>query len=144
MSNWQFIPSVLALVWAGVSLGGSLIATPAKFAAPSLTMPTALEVGRAQFQWVGIGEMLLAAGLISTLLIIGKMDWRLAAVPVGLFAIQRLAVMPSLDARTLQVIAGEPVGPSSLHIAYIVLEVAKFLSLLGAGVWGLSSLMRQG
>ena len=43
----------IALVWAGVAIGGSLIATPAKFQAPSLSMTTALEVGRAQFFWVG-------------------------------------------------------------------------------------------
>ena len=142
MSNWHFLPSATALIWSGVALGGSLIATPAKFQAPSLTMPTALEVGRAQFQWVGLGEALLCVVLIAAVFTVGKLDWRLAAVPVVLFAIQRLAVMPSLDARTLQVIAGADVGPSSLHIVYIVLEVAKFAALLTAGIWGLAALAR--
>lgn len=144
MTSWQFLPSATALVWAGVSLGGSLIATPAKFQAPSLSMPTALEVGRAQFQWVGLGEAVLAVALMITLLTIGKMDWRLGAVPLVLLAIQRLAIMPPLDARTLQVIAGHDVGSSSLHIAYIVLEIAKFLALLAAGIGGLHALARQG
>lgn len=144
MSSWHFLPSATALIWAGVALGGSLIATPAKFQAPSLAMPTALEVGRAQFQWVGVGEAALAAALIAIMFTIGRIDWRLAAAPLILFAIQRLAVMPALDARTLQVIAGQDVGPSSLHIVYIVLEVAKFVALLVAGLGGLQALARQG
>lgn len=138
------LPSATALVWAGASLGGSLIATPAKFQAPSLTMPTALEVGRAQFQWVGVGEGALAVVLIVSMLTIGKLDWRLAAAPLVLFAIQRLGVMPILDARTLQVIAGQDVGPNSLHLIYIGLEIAKFLALLVVGLGGLQALARQG
>ena len=38
-----FLP-VLMLVWAGVTIGGSLIAAPAKFGAPSLDLRMALEV----------------------------------------------------------------------------------------------------
>ncbi|KJS39416.1 MAG: hypothetical protein VR74_02205 [Hyphomonas sp. BRH_c22] len=60
---------VLALVWAGVSLGGSLVAAPAKFRAPSLEVMTALEVGRAQFLWVGITEAIICAGIIALLLL---------------------------------------------------------------------------
>lgn len=130
-------PGIL-LLWAGLSLGGSLIATPAKFQAPSLSLATALEVGRATFQWMGVAEAALCAVLIVALFLRRGAGWRLALVPIGLFAVQRLAVMQALDARTLAVIAGENVGESSLHGLYVVLEVGKFLALLVLGAVGLT------
>jgi hypothetical protein len=38
--------AALLLLWAGVLLGVSVLAAPAKFAAPRLTLPVALDVGR--------------------------------------------------------------------------------------------------
>ena len=64
MTRAAIAAAVPALVWAGVTIGGSLIAAPAKFGAPSLDLPTALEVGRAQFFWVGIAEGALCAALV--------------------------------------------------------------------------------
>ncbi len=126
-----------ALLWAGVSLGGALIAAPAKFQAPSLTLPVALEVGRAQFRWVGYGEWGLCIAFVLSLFLLGGLNWRWALIPLALFAIQQFAVMPPLDARTLQVIAGDVVEKSSLHIIYIVLEFLKFFSLTGIGLGAL-------
>ncbi len=56
--------STFAALWAGTVLGGSLIAAPAKFQAPSLTRAVALDVGRMQFYWLGIAEMALCALLL--------------------------------------------------------------------------------
>lgn len=123
---------VLLLVWAGVSLGGSLVAAPAKFRAPSLEMTTALEVGRAQFLWVGITEAVLCAGIIASLLLWPATYWKCMTAPVALFAFQRLAVMPALDAQTLEVIGGAPAGETHLHTVYIILEVLKLLMLVAA------------
>lgn len=136
MNRLSSLAPGVALVWAGVSLGGSLIAAPAKFQAPSLTLPTALEVGRAQFLWVGIGEGILCAAFLLALVLFRGVNWGLAVIPVLLFAVQRLVVMPPLDARTLQVIAGQDVGESGLHVVFIILEVAKFLALGAAGFVG--------
>ena len=44
----KFLPAIY-LIWAGLILGVSFIATPVKFQAPHLTMPVALEVGKATF-----------------------------------------------------------------------------------------------
>ena len=125
---------VLALLWAGVSLGGSLVAAPAKFRAPSLDRPTALEVGRAQFFWVGVTEAVLCAVLIGALVLDATGPWRWLVVPVVLFAIQRLVIMPPLDARTRRLIREERVGASRLHLVFVVLEVVKFASLVVGGV----------
>ena len=141
MNSAAFIPAALAVLWAGVALGGSLIAAPAKFQAPSLSMPSALEVGRAQFLWVGIGEALVCGLLIAALVFIPAPGSGLFVIPIILFALQRLAVMPVLDARSLRVIEGGTAGPRSLHRVYILLEVAKFLMLLGAAARSFANIL---
>lgn len=144
MSKRSSLAPGLALVWAGMVIGGSMIAAPAKFEAPSLTLPTALEVGRAQFFWLGIGEGIVCIAFVLSVLLLGGINRWLAAVPVVLLAVQRFALMPSLDARTLQVIAGEAVGESQLHLAFVVLEVLKILALLAIGAVGLRVAERRG
>ena len=130
----------LAFMWAGLSLGGTLIAAPAKFEAPNLPLPLALEVGRAQFFWVGIAEYCL--GLVMALLLLLGTGRRrfLFLIPLVLLIIQRAVLMPVLDAQTMNVIAGAPVPDRLLHRIYIVLEISKFLSLL---VFGFRSLARM-
>lgn len=89
---------VVVLVWAGVTIGGSLIAAPAKFAAPSLDLRMALEVGHEQFFWIWIAERLLCAVLIGALVFRPPAArWWLAA-PILVFALQQLFVVPLLDA----------------------------------------------
>lgn len=124
---------LLALIWAGVSLGGSLVAAPAKFRAPSLTRPTALEVGRVQFLWVGVTEAILCVVLVGALLPGATDAWKWLVVPIVILAFQRLAIMPPLDTRTRRLIRGEQVGASHLHHVYVVLEVGKFASLVVGG-----------
>jgi hypothetical protein len=46
MTKLPFL-SVLFILWAGLILGVSFIATPVKFMAQHLTMPVALEIGKA-------------------------------------------------------------------------------------------------
>lgn len=58
--------AALLFVWAGVLLGISFVATPAKFLAPSLPMVQALDVGRWTFHvlaWIEWGFVLVAASL---------------------------------------------------------------------------------
>lgn len=135
------IAPILVLIWAGVSLGGSLIAAPAKFQAPSLSLSTALEVGQAQFRWMGVTEAILCTGMIISLFLGPTAHWKWMVAPVALFAIQRLAVMPTLDARTLEVIDGAPAGETSLHLIYIVLEGLKFFALIAVASLSLHSML---
>ena len=125
---------VLALVWAGVTIGGSLIAAPSKFQAPSPTLAQVLEVGRAQFFWLGVAEGLLCLGLIGALALraAGTRQWM--GAPILVFGMQWLILMPLLDERTVRRIAGEPVGDSHLHLVFIVLEIVKVAALVAVGV----------
>ena len=133
---------VLLLLWAGVTIGGSLIAAPAKFGAPSLDLPTALEVGREQFFWVGVAEGAACAALIGALVFraAGAVWW--LWVPVGLFAVQRLVLMPLLDARTVRAIAGESLPDSYLHLVFVVLEFVKVAALVAGGIAALRTVPR--
>lgn len=136
----SLLPPALLLLWSGVSLGGALIAAPAKFQAPSLTLPVALEVGRAQFQWIGRGELIICMLTVLAAFYCRPPYWRWVAVPVALFVVQYFVIMPPLDTRTQAVIAGAQQNGTILHLSYVVLEVTKFCALAGVGYFGLTKL----
>jgi hypothetical protein len=48
--------TALLLLWAGVVIGVSFLAAPAKFAAPSLSLPVAMDVGRQEFGTLNLVE----------------------------------------------------------------------------------------
>lgn len=137
MKLGESFASSLAFLWAGLVIGGSLIAAPAKFNAPTLTLPTALEVGREQFFWIGIGEGLLCTVLIGVLIVTRSRTWALWAPPIAVLMAQRLMIMPILDLRTVSIIAGQAVPPSNLHVLFIVLEVVKVVMLIAVAAWQL-------
>lgn len=127
----------LALVWAGLSLGVSFIATPAKFLAPSLSLPVALDVGRATFHLYNGLEFALAG--LAAILALAASDRRrvlLAFVaPLCLVLVQAFWLLPVLDQRVERLQAGLALAPSSLHIVYIAAEAGKVLLLLSAALW---------
>lgn len=119
----------VALLWAGIVVGCSFIATPAKFKAPSLSLPTALEVGRATFRSMVLAELILVvAGVVLLVQMRSRRSWFWLAIAI--LAIQWLGVMPMLNARTDAVIAGTSTSGPPWHLAYILLEVIKVAALL--------------
>jgi len=141
MASLAIFPPAIGLTWAGLSLGGSLIAAPAKFKAPSLDMPTALDVGRAQFAWLGYTEWVLLFLLIGALFLSRfDLDWRFYLLPIILFLIQQFGLMPKLDAITLERINGSGVNSGYLHITVIAAEVLKFLALMSISLFTLITL----
>lgn len=130
----------IALLWAGTVIGGSLIAAPAKFQVEALTMPVALLVGRAQFTWLAIAELVLVALAVASVVFakhrgVQLRRWPsvLFAIAIVIFAVQQLALMPQLHSRSLRIIAGETVTENGLHLVYVVVECLKVivLSLIG-------------
>lgn len=120
-----------------------MIAAPAKFQAQSLSLPLALDVGRAQFLLIGIVEGVLCAAFLLALIFARGVNWNLAALPCLLVLLQRFIIMPPLDARTVQIIAGTSVGESHLHIVFIVVEIIKLIILLAIARIGLSAATRN-
>lgn len=125
------LPRKICLIWAGLSIGGVWIAAPAKFTAPSLSLATALEVGRAQFFWLSIGQLLISATLLLCLGWARRFAWRACGLAILAFLAQ-LSILAFLDRITLSVMNG---GGSDgvLHATFLVLEAVKLACLLVAG-----------
>jgi len=125
---------VLALycaAWAGIVIGVSFIATVAKFAAPSLTRPVALDVGAhtfamlARIEWglaILLGLLILAAGM-------QRLRLFLFFLIAAILAFEAIWLYPQLNARTALVIAGQPLPPSPLHAFSVAAESAKVILL---------------
>jgi hypothetical protein len=125
----------LIILWAGVLIGISFLAAPAKFNAPSLTLPVAMEVGRQEFgilNRVEIGFAVLTLALAAYLRP-GRLIWLALGIAALVVAVQALWLLPVLDARALSIIQGETPPAAPWHTLYIVLEVSKLLALLVAG-----------
>ncbi|MDQ8732311.1 hypothetical protein [Bradyrhizobium sp. LHD-71] len=135
--NWNMVVAVLALVWAGLVIGVSGLATPVKFNAPSLTLPVALDVGRVTFNLLARVEWGLATALVLSGIAARVSYWRwlLIALVVAIVLAQSFWLLPALDARVSAVIAGTPLPPSSLHGWYVAGEAMKIgaLTLIGLG-----------
>ncbi len=128
------------LLWAGVSIGVAFLATPAKFLAPSLALPVALDVGRHTFRVYNNVEL----ALFALLLILGlwaqrRWRWYLGALVAGAIVLaQALWLIPALDLRVLALQAdATPLPPSNMHTVYVALEALKVLWLLTMGFGGL-------
>lgn len=130
---------LIPAVWAGLLAGVSFIATPVKFAAPSLELPVALDVGRVTFGLFSRIEWGAAAVLLAALLLAGLPRRRslAAAWLVLLLALQGLWLLPALDARVALVIAGTPAPPSWHHGLYAGAELLKLVTLSGLALAGL-------
>lgn len=121
----QIVPAFV-FVWAGVALGGNLVAAPAKFQVSTLTLAELLQVGRSQFAWIGGVEMVLAAMVVTMLLFSGaRANWPLL-VAESVFLLQQIALQPLLQDRSDIIISGGPSSGSHLHILFVAAEIIKF------------------
>jgi hypothetical protein len=128
----------LMLLWAGLSLGVAFVATPAKFLAPSLSLPVALDVGRRTFQVYNGAELVLLGLLVVAAVWVGaRRRWILAlGVPAAISLLQALWLLPALDVRVSTILRGGQPPPSDLHAVYIAAEVLKLAWLMGFGLIG--------
>lgn len=132
--------TVVALLWAGLVLGVSFVATPIKFRARSLTLPVALDVGRATFHALARAEWVLGVVLLMTLFVDGDpglvVGGGVALVAIILL-VQASYLIPRLDIRVAAVIAGTPMAKSKLHLVFAGLEFVKIVALIVVGVGGM-------
>ncbi len=124
----------MALVWAGMVLGVSFLATPAKFLTPSLPLPVALDVGRHTFRVFGRVEVALAA-LLGLRAATARPTRPLDLAPGLMVLAQALWLRPRLEVRMQQIMDSKVVPRSSrLHLAYVACETAKLAALLALGL----------
>lgn len=125
--------SVLAvplLLWAGLAIGGNLIAAPAKFDVDVLSLGDLLRVGRAQFAWLGSAEIFFAVLTVVICLFITGWPRRAAAIAVFILALQQLGFQPILQDRTDMILTGQTPPETHLHLWFIGAEVAKVALLI--------------
>lgn len=130
--------AIVALVWTGMVIGVSGLATPVKFQASSLSLPVALEVGHVTFRAFSRVEWLLTLLLLLSGAMAGLRARAGLWLPIGLIAAVVLAqafwLLPVLDARIAAVISGNPFPPSHVHLFYVIAEGAKLVMLLAIGI----------
>lgn len=124
----KLLPAVY-LIWAGLILGVSFIATPIKFQAPHLTMPVALEVGKATFHLFNLIEWCVIIAALILIAISSKTtrNWSMAVALLSIVMLQTFWLLPVLDVRADTVIAGGTPDPGHYHWFYIAAEMAKLI-----------------
>jgi len=133
MNRWFPVRYIAALVWMGMLIGISFLEAPLKFQAPSVTLAIGLEVGRLVFQALNKVEWMLWA--FTALSVILSSSNRLSSGIVAfLFLIllgQTFYLLPILDQRAVEIIAGGQPEASNMHFYYVALEVVKLGLLTG-------------
>jgi hypothetical protein len=138
-----FLPFV-ATLWLGLLLGVSFLATPVKFEAASLALPVALEVGRVTFALLAKVEWLFSAAIVVAVLLSPPprlLRWSCSGALMLFLLVQALWLLPALDARVADVLAGGAVAPTNHHLLYVGAELSKALALLALSaeaLWSLS------
>lgn len=133
------VATALTFVWFGMVLGISFLETPLKFRADGVTLEVGLGIGRVVFRALNTVEAVLAAALLVAALVPGRSDWPVLAVPVAVLAVQLALVRPRLTHHSDRVLTHENPPRSRAHHLYVVLETAKVLALLAAGIRLLAS-----
>ena len=129
-------PAIVALIWFGMLVGVSFLATPVKFVVQDLSLATALQVGQITFAFFTKMEWGLAAALVAASAFGWARARRTRPLVLGLalalaasVIAQALWLLPALDARVVAIVAGDAPPPSSHHALYAGLEAAKALML---------------
>lgn len=128
--------AALACFWLGLVFGVSFLATIAKFQAPSLPLPVALDVGRYTFAWLARAEWATALCLAVALILAGfpRLGTAAFAILVFILALQAVWLLPALSLRVDIVQSGGALPPSPLHFISVACEASKLVLLLFIGL----------
>jgi hypothetical protein len=128
-------PAWSSFTWLGMTAGVSLLATPLRFGAETISRAVALDVGRVVFNGLNKAEFVALVIILVQLRISGHT--RALWIPVFALALILIAqaswLLPELSSRTDIVIAGGEPPPSIAHAAYSTLELAKLTLLAFTG-----------
>lgn len=135
-------PAWVCFLWVGITVGVSLIATPVRFTAASITRPVALDVGRVVFAALNKAEIVALILLLLVVRIAGlsRKWWAVCALLALIVIAQGVWLIPELAARTDIIMSGGEPPPSYAHAVYSSLELIKIGLLL---FFGFSALAEQ-
>jgi hypothetical protein len=127
---------VIVFIWAGFVGAISFMESWVKFRAPSVTREIALDVGRTVFRALNRVEIVFAILVVAASVINQApipVDISITVALLGL-AVQTAYLLPRLDLRAQQLLAGQELRPSKIHLIYVVLEGLKVPALLVHGI----------
>lgn len=139
-------PAWITFTWLGMVLGVSILSTPIRFTATTITRPIALDVGRVTFAALNKAEF-VALIIVLILLRVSGVARKLWIPVFGLALIliaQSAWLLPELGARTDMIIAGVEPPPSIAHSVYSALEISKLVLLSYTGFQSLQLLYQGG
>lgn len=127
-----FVALALPLLWIGIVLGVSFIATPAKFKAGPMGGALALSISVVTFAWLHMAETVLAIALVLALLVsrAGRARWLLLAVAAIALILEVDWILPAFEGRTGLIPLLPRLGARQLHMAFAAFEGTKILALL--------------
>jgi hypothetical protein len=128
-------PAWVCFMWAGMTVGISMIATPVRFTAVSISRPVALDVGRVVFAALNKAELLAFVRLGFIVRVSGRSRelWAWCGILILIVLAQGAWLIPELAARTDIIMAGGELPPSAAHAIYSSLELVKIGLLLFLG-----------
>lgn len=134
----QPVALICIFTWIGFVCSISFLEAWLKFRAPGVTLPIGLGIGRLVFaalnkvEWVFALAIIVSTYTKPAITIFNQK----ALLFLALFFLitQTLWLLPALDARAQLYINGENVGPSNLHIYYVIAEFLKVITLFLFGI----------
>lgn len=133
---FRILQIAIPFVWFGLLGGISFMETPLKFQAPNITLPLGLGIGRIVFQTLNKIEIVLLILMLMTFVKakpkVKYAHFSLSVIAFLLFS-QTVWLLPILDARAADIIAGNAVPDSNAHLVYIVFDAIKFVLLFVLG-----------
>ncbi len=138
-------PAWILFTWFGMTAGVSLLATPVRFTAATITRPIALDVGRVVFLALNKVELMALVLLLIVVRVSGRSRsmWVVCGALALILVAQSAWLLPELAARTQMVIDGQQLPQSSVHVVYSTLELAKLAILFVTGFVALSEQNRS-
>jgi len=132
----QVGPVALTFIWCGLLIGISFLEAPLKFQAPNITTALGLGIGQIVFAALNMVEWVITIFLIILFFAVKpqRKIWQWYVLPILLLAFQSFYLLPILDTRVNEILAGNIPAPTYHHITYIVTEIFKLASLLVSGI----------
>lgn len=133
--NTLLNPAWVCFTWLGLTVGVSMLATPVRFSAATITRPIALDVGRVVFAALNKAELFALVLLLIVVRASGRSRelWAWCGVLALIVVAQGAWLIPELAARTDIIIAGGEPPASHAHAIYSTLELAKIALLAFLG-----------
>jgi hypothetical protein len=140
MSAGAAIAVALTFIWLGMVLAISFLEAPLKFHAPNVTLQIGLGIGRLVFRALNSVEVVFAIVILAVTLASSPRAGIITALVVAFAApaAQLVAVRPSLNRRSDNVLAGRNAPRSRGHYAYVGLDATKAIALVVTGILLLS------